>query len=84
MEGGWALEIVSFMGPDKWHQAERRMPFWDPKNRDFQDPTPPTFPRKGYARRGLQFYTFFGISIGITRRLIDIGEKITFFFLQNV
>jgi hypothetical protein len=25
--------------------------------------------------RGLQFYTFFGISIGITRRLIDIGKK---------
>ncbi len=34
--------------------------------------------------RGLQFYTFFGISIGITRRLIDIGKKITFYFLQNV
>jgi hypothetical protein len=34
--------------------------------------------------RGLQFYTFFGISIGITRRMIDIGKKITFYFLQNV
>ncbi len=34
--------------------------------------------------RGLQFYTFFGISIGITRRLIDIAKKITFYFLQNV
>jgi hypothetical protein len=32
--------------------------------------------------RGLQFYTFFGISIGITRRLIDIGKKITFYFLK--
>jgi hypothetical protein len=34
--------------------------------------------------RGLQFYTFFGISIGITGRMIDIGKKITFYFLQNV
>ncbi len=25
--------------------------------------------------RGLQFYTFFGISIGITWRMIDIGKK---------
>ncbi len=25
--------------------------------------------------RGLKFYTFFGISIGITRRMIDIGKK---------
>jgi hypothetical protein len=36
------------------------------------------------CNRGLQFYTFFGISIGITRRMIDIGKKITFYFLQNV
>jgi hypothetical protein len=34
--------------------------------------------------RGLQFYTFFGISIGITWRMIDIGKKITFNFLQKV
>jgi hypothetical protein len=34
--------------------------------------------------RGLQFYTFLGISIGIKRRLIDIAKKITFYFLQNV
>jgi hypothetical protein len=32
--------------------------------------------------RGLQFYTFFGISIGITRRLIDIGKKITLLFAK--
>jgi hypothetical protein len=32
--------------------------------------------------RGLQFYTFFGISIGIKRRMIDNGKKITFYFLQ--
>jgi hypothetical protein len=34
--------------------------------------------------RGLQFYTFFEISIGIKRRIVDIGKKITFYFLQNV
>jgi hypothetical protein len=39
--------------------------------------------REMYSR-GLQFYTFFGISTGITRRMIDIGKKITFYFLQNV
>jgi hypothetical protein len=33
--------------------------------------------------RGLQFYTFFGISTGIKQRLIDIAKKITFYFLQN-
>jgi hypothetical protein len=33
--------------------------------------------------RGLQFYTFFGISIGIKWRMIDDGKKITFYFLQN-
>jgi hypothetical protein len=27
---------------------------------------------------------FFGISIGIKRKMIDIGKKITFNFLQNV
>ncbi len=25
--GGWALEIVSFLGPVKWHRADRRVPF---------------------------------------------------------
>jgi hypothetical protein len=34
--------------------------------------------------RGLQFYTFFEISTGIKRRMVDIGKKITFYFLQNV
>jgi hypothetical protein len=33
----------------------------------------------GVSSRGLQFYTVFGISIGITRRLIDIAKKITFY-----
>jgi hypothetical protein len=34
--------------------------------------------------RGLQLYTFFGISIGIKRRMIDNGKKLTFYFLLNV
>jgi hypothetical protein len=25
--GGWALEIESFLGPVKWHRADRRVPF---------------------------------------------------------
>ncbi len=25
--GGWALEFSSFLGPVKWHQADRRVPF---------------------------------------------------------
>jgi hypothetical protein len=25
--GGWALEIESFLGPVKWHRANRRVPF---------------------------------------------------------
>jgi hypothetical protein len=26
--GGRALEFKSFLGPVKWHQADRRVPFW--------------------------------------------------------
>ena len=33
---------------------------------------------------GSSILYFFGISIGIKRRLIDIAKKITFYFLQNV
>jgi hypothetical protein len=25
--GGWALEIEGFLGPVKWHRADRRVPF---------------------------------------------------------
>jgi hypothetical protein len=25
--GGWALKIESFLGPVKWHRADRRVPF---------------------------------------------------------
>jgi hypothetical protein len=34
--------------------------------------------------RGLQFYTFFGISIGITRRMIDIDKKLLFTFCKMI
>ncbi len=27
MGEGWALEIESFLGPVKWHRADRRVPF---------------------------------------------------------
>jgi hypothetical protein len=27
VRGGWALEIESFLGPVKWHRADRRVPF---------------------------------------------------------
>ncbi len=25
--GGWALEFEGFLGPVKWHRADRRVPF---------------------------------------------------------
>ncbi len=43
-------------------------------------PSIPLFSSLGLRTRGLQFYTFFGISIGIKRRLIDIAKKIPFSF----
>ncbi len=27
VEGDWALEMESFLGPVKWHRADRRVPF---------------------------------------------------------
>jgi hypothetical protein len=32
--GGWALEIESFLGPVKWHRADRRVPFGAQKTRE--------------------------------------------------
>ncbi len=34
--GGWALEFESFLGPVKWHRADRRVPFGAQKTREFQ------------------------------------------------
>ena len=31
--GGWALEFKSFLGPVKWHRADRRVPFGAKKTR---------------------------------------------------
>ncbi len=28
--GGWALELSSFLGPVKWHRADRRVSFRSP------------------------------------------------------
>jgi hypothetical protein len=36
------------------------------------------------AKGGFNFILFFGISIGIKWRMIDMGKKIIFGFLQNV
>ncbi len=35
--GGWALEIESFLGPVKWHRADRRVPFGAHKTRGGQN-----------------------------------------------
>jgi hypothetical protein len=32
--GGWALEMNIFVGPVKWHRADRRVPFGARKTRD--------------------------------------------------
>jgi hypothetical protein len=32
--GGWALEIMTFLGPVQWQRAERRLPFGAQKSRD--------------------------------------------------
>jgi hypothetical protein len=35
VRGGWALEIESFLGPVKWHRADRRVPLGAQKTRWF-------------------------------------------------
>jgi hypothetical protein len=40
-----ALEFKSFLGPVKWHRADRRVPFGAQKNQDFQGPTPSHLPK---------------------------------------
>ncbi len=39
--GGWALEFESFLGPVKWHRADRRVRIWGPKNSTPQPPRAP-------------------------------------------
>jgi hypothetical protein len=36
VEGGWALDVESFLGPVKLHRADRRVPFRAQKTWDFQ------------------------------------------------
>jgi hypothetical protein len=51
--GGWALEISSFLGPVKWHRADRRVPFshLGPKKLEISRAQPhPTCPSNGSAR----------------------------------
>jgi hypothetical protein len=43
--GGWALEFESFLGPVKWHRANRRVPFGAQKTQDFQGLTPSHLPK---------------------------------------
>jgi hypothetical protein len=43
--GGWTLEFESFLGPVKWHRANRRVPFGSQKTQGFQGPTPSHFPK---------------------------------------
>jgi hypothetical protein len=48
--GGWALEFESFLGPVKWHRADRRVPFGAQKTQEFQGLTPSrTSLSNGYA-----------------------------------
>ncbi len=35
VEGGWALEFASFLGPVKWHRADWRVPFGAQKTREW-------------------------------------------------
>jgi hypothetical protein len=42
--GGWALEMESFLGPVKWHRADRRVPFGAQKLEISRAQPPPTFP----------------------------------------
>jgi hypothetical protein len=48
--GGLALEFESFLGPVKWHRADRRVPFGTQKLENPRAQPPPTSPPNGYAR----------------------------------
>jgi hypothetical protein len=37
--GGWALEIETFLGPVKWYQFVRQVPFGAQKSQDFHHPS---------------------------------------------
>jgi hypothetical protein len=54
VEGGWALELESFLGHVKWHRADRRVPFGTQKSRDFQGSTPSHLPLDLLAPKALR------------------------------
>jgi hypothetical protein len=59
--GGWALEIETFLGPVKWHQAIRGVPFGPKKFEISRAQPPPTCLSNGFAR--IKSITFRAISI---------------------
>ncbi len=52
MGGVWALEINTYLGPVKWHRADRRVPFLGPKKVEISraHPPPTCCLRNGSAR----------------------------------
>jgi hypothetical protein len=46
---GFALEIERFLGPVKWHQADKRVPFGAQKIEISRAQPPPNCPSNGYA-----------------------------------
>jgi hypothetical protein len=41
VQGGWALDFETFLGPVKWHRADRRVPFGAQKSRSKYIGCPP-------------------------------------------
>jgi hypothetical protein len=53
--GGWALEIENILGPVKWHQAVRRVPFRVQKVEISRAQPPPTCSSNGSARKNIKY-----------------------------
>jgi hypothetical protein len=54
-EGGWALEIESFLGAVKWHRADRLVPCVNGYSVDSPPPPPP----KTLWTAGIQFHDLY-------------------------
>jgi hypothetical protein len=48
--GGWALDIETFLGPEKLHRAVRRVPLGPKIVEIFRAQLPPTCPSNRFAR----------------------------------
>jgi hypothetical protein len=48
--GGWALEMESFLGPEKWHRADRRVPFGAPRFSPSDSPPSSPSPSRTYQK----------------------------------